>query len=106
MQDRRAHRRFDVEVPVTLRYHGKLIPAASLDLSLGGIAVLIDFESDIQEGPIEIVMDLSPHHRDVSLMGRVLRFQKEYGKKVGIQFVESRNKEINTLQSFLNSRCN
>lgn len=106
IQERRAHRRFEIEVPVTLRVHGKLIPAASLDVSLGGISVLIDFDSDLQEGPVEIVMDLSPNHRDVSLMGRILRFQKEYGKKVGIQFVEPKNKELNALDNFLNSRYN
>ncbi|MDZ4224776.1 MAG: PilZ domain-containing protein, partial [bacterium] len=75
-------------------------------LSLGGMAVLVDFDSDLAEGPVEIIMDLSPHHRDVSLMGRVLRSQNEYGKKVGIQFVAPEIKEANTLQNFLNSRCN
>ncbi len=106
MEERRVHKRFDVEVPVTLRTKGKLIPAASLDLSLGGIAVLAEFDADLQEGPVEIIMDLSPNQRDVALMGHILRLNKEYGQKVGIQFVESRQKELNALKKFLENRYN
>ena len=52
--ERRESPRFEMELPVTLRTRGKLIPAACLDISKGGILLLTDFNEEIAEGIVEV----------------------------------------------------
>lgn len=101
VKEKRKHPRFEMEVPVTLRNKGKLIPAASLNLSAGGICVLTDFNEVIQEGETEVVVDLPPKFHDVSLRGNILRYEKGIGQKVAIQFTKSSQAGRKTLQKFL-----
>lgn len=103
MKERREHPRFEMELPVTLRTRGKLIPAATLDLSQGGISVLTDYHEEISEGIVEVVLDLSPKLRDVSIRGRILRFKKSVGQKVAIQFTTPGSQGYKTLEKFLQS---
>lgn len=103
MIERRAHPRFEAELPVTLRTRGKLIPAACLDVSRGGILILTDYNEEISEGLVEVVIDLSPKNKDVSLRGRVLRFQKGIGQKVAIQFTSPFSKGHQTLENYLHT---
>ena len=102
--EKREHPRFEIEVPVTLRTQGKLIPAATLDLSAGGICVLADFNEEIPEGAVEVVMDLSRELKDVSLRGHILRMQRGIGQKVAIQFVPLDSKGYRDLEKFLRNR--
>ena len=70
-RERRRHERLNVELPVTIRYNGRLIPATALNLSCGGVqldAKNVDLEKD---GKVELVVDLSAHDTDVSLRGEV-----------------------------------
>ncbi|MDO8528171.1 MAG: PilZ domain-containing protein [Deltaproteobacteria bacterium] len=106
MKERREYPRYEIEVPVTLRTNGKLIPAATLDLSLGGISVLTDFNEEIAEGDVEIVMDLSNELKDISIRGNILRFKKGIAQKVAIQFVPDASKGFRHLENFLVSRYN
>lgn len=102
-QDKRQHPRFELEVPVTLRTKGKLIPAASLNLSLGGICVLTDYNEKIAEGETEVVVDLPPNFHDVSLRGKILRHEKGIGQRVAIQFTKKSQAGQKTLQKFLSN---
>lgn len=106
MIERREHPRFEMELPITLRTRGKLIPAACLDISQGGVCLLTDYNEEISEGLVELVIDLSPTYRDVSLRGRVLRFQKTIGQKVAIQFTTPDSKGQQTLKNFLERQVN
>lgn len=102
-QERRLHRRFEVELPITLRAQGKLIPAATLDISLGGICLLTELQQDVGDGNVEVVVDLAPHVRDVALSGNVLRSQNGLAKKVAIRF-QAPSSDLQSLQTFLSSR--
>lgn len=99
--ERRESLRHEVELPVTLRTRGKLIPAACLDISKGGILLLTDYNEEISEGVVEIVVDLSPKYKDISLRGRILRFQKSIGQKVAVQFTSTHSKGQQALENFL-----
>ena len=107
VKERRVHPRYDTEVPVTLRTRGKLIPAATLNLSKSGICVLTDYNEEISEGLVEVVLDLSPQLRDVSIRGTILRFQKGIGQKVAIQFnTTNPSQGYKALEKFLTNRYN
>lgn len=106
MIERRVHSRMEMDLPVTLRTRGKLIPAACLDISQGGICLLADFNEEISEGVVEIIIDLSPKFRDVSLRGRVLRSQKGIGQRVAVQFTSLSSKGSQALDSFLQEKIN
>lgn len=69
--NRRRHDRVDVQLPVTLRYQGRLIPATALNLSCGGMqldanSLLLD-----REGKVELIFDLSALERDVAMRAEV-----------------------------------
>ncbi|MBI5299244.1 MAG: PilZ domain-containing protein [Deltaproteobacteria bacterium] len=102
-QEKRKHRRFEMELPVTLRTHGKLIPAATLDISLGGICLLTDLQHEIKNGPVEVVVDLNSDLRDISLKGKVLRSQNSIEKKVAIEF-NSPSSGLKSLKTFLSQK--
>lgn len=104
MNEKRMHKRYELEVPATLRTNGKLIPASTVDLSRGGICLLADYREEIPEGIVEVIMDLSQEFRDVSLRGYVLRRQKGIGQKVAIQFTTSNSKGHSILEKFLATR--
>lgn len=106
MIERRTHPRLEMDLPVTLRTKGKLIPAACLDISQGGICLLTDFNEEIGEGVVEVVIDLTPNYRDVALRGRVLRAQKAIGQKVAIQFSSPNSRGQQILEKFLFDKVN
>lgn len=106
MIERRQHPRYEMDLPLTLRTRGRLIPAACIDISPGGICLLTDYNEEIEEGVVEVVIDLTPRYRDVSLRGRVLRSQRAIGQKVAIQFTSPESKGLQTLTSFLSNQVN
>ena len=98
--ERRKHPRFEMDLPVTLRAQGKLIPAATIDISLVGICLLTDLQHEIKDGAVEVVVDLNPHFRDVSLKGNVLRSQNSIERKVAIEF-NAPSSGLQSLKKFL-----
>lgn len=106
MIEKRKHPRYEMELPVTLRTRGKLIPAACIDISHGGVCLLTDYNEEIDEGVVEVIIDLSPHYRDISLRGRILRFQKGVGQRVAVQFTSPDSKGLQTLKNFLTRQVN
>ena len=105
-KERRVHPRYEMELPVTLRSHGKLIPAACIDISLGGICVLTEYTEELEPGSVEVTIDLSPKLRDVSLPGQVLRRQKGIGQRVAIQFATPPTPSHKYLRKFLSQSAN
>ncbi|OGQ05709.1 MAG: hypothetical protein A2W61_00135 [Deltaproteobacteria bacterium RIFCSPLOWO2_01_44_7] len=101
MKEKRVYPRYEMELPATLRSQGKLIPAATLNVSKGGICLLADFNAEIIEGPCEVVVDLSEKFRDVALSGQILRFHKAIGQRVAVQFNKSESKGFKSLEKFL-----
>lgn len=84
--ERRQHKRLPVNLPVTLRYKGSLIPATALNISCGGVCLSTDNPDVVGGGDVEIVMDLSREEPDVSVRGKIVRINPGTQKKVGIQF--------------------
>lgn len=104
MVEKRKHRRFEMELPVTLRTKGRLVPAATVNLSLGGVCLLTDYNEQIELGDAEIVVDLDQTRRDIPLRGKVLRFEKGIGQKVAIQFTDSSAGSQKSLEVFLSDQ--
>lgn len=85
--DRRRHDRLPVQLPITLRYKGRLIPATALNLSCGGM--MIDADSPVvdSQGKLEVIFDLSELERDVTLRGEVAWCESiDRVTRVGVRF--------------------
>lgn len=100
-KERRKHKRVEMEMPVTLRTQGRLLPASTVNLSLGGACLLADYNEKISEGDAEIVFDFEKKSKEVALTGKVLRFEKGIGQKVVVQFTRPFSKGHQTLTKFL-----
>lgn len=85
--DKRKHKRYEMELPVTLRTEGRFVPAATINISQGGMCLLTDYQEKIHTGEAEVVLDLSRDQRDVSVRGRILRFEKGIGQRVAVEFL-------------------
>jgi len=84
--ERRRFKRLPVNLPVTLRYRGRLIPATALNISCGGICLSTDSPELVGDDAIEVILDLSLAEVDVSIRGRIVRIDAGTNKKVGIHF--------------------
>lgn len=100
-KERRKHKRVEMEMPVTLRTQGRLLPASTVNVSLGGVCLLTDYNEKISEGLTEVLFDLPKKLKDVSLTGKILRFEKGIGQKVAVQFTRPFSKGHQTLTKFL-----
>jgi len=86
MDERILHKRLNVDLPVTLRYMGDLIPATALNISCGGICLATENSKMIDDNNVEVIIDLSATELDVSVRGKIVRVSEGRQKKVGIQF--------------------
>lgn len=85
--ERRRHDRYDVQLPVTIRYQGRLIPATALNLSCGGMQ--LDAQSLLldRDGKVELIFDLSTLERDVAMRAEVSWCEVLDSKsRVGVRF--------------------
>ena len=108
MRDKRRFKRVDVELPVTLRCGGRLIPATALNISCGGVYLTTE-GADIgikEKDSVEIVIDLSKEDHDVSLRGEVIRIESGEGGKVGVRFTNLYTVGHQTLESYININLN
>lgn len=99
--ERRESPRFDVNLPVTLRHNGKLIPATAGNVSCGGMSLSAAHPSVAIGGHVEVVVDLTELERDVTLRGTIVRVDPKDSQKVAIQFVNLLAGGHNSLQRFL-----
>lgn len=108
MNEKRRFKRLNVELPVTLRFGGRLIPATTLNVSCGGVCLDVEAEDiDLKgSGKVEVIIDLSQEDRDVSLRGEITRIEGSPGSKVGIKFTNLYTVGHQTLERFINRSLN
>ncbi|PIR21345.1 MAG: hypothetical protein COV45_00955 [Deltaproteobacteria bacterium CG11_big_fil_rev_8_21_14_0_20_47_16] len=99
--ERRESARIDVNLPVTLRHNGKLIPATAENVSCGGMRLNAATNNVVPGGHVEVVLDLGEMEKDVTLRGTVVRLDAQDQKKVAIQFVNLLSNGHASLQRFL-----
>ena len=99
--EKRETPRFDVNLPVTLRHNGALIPATTGNISCGGMSLSTGNASVALGGHVEVVVDLTALERDVTLRGTVVRVDPNDSKQVAIQFVNLLSGGHDSLQRFL-----
>lgn len=76
-----------VDLPLTLRYRGRLIPATALNLSCGGMLLDTEALEVDPTAPVELIFDLSTVDRDIAVRGAVVRCETlDRTTRVGIQF--------------------
>lgn len=86
MGEQRKYPRLKVNLPVTIRYHGHLIPATALNVSCGGMCLSTDNPEVTGDDNVEVIFDISSADLDVSVRGRIVRVTPGMQKKVGVQF--------------------
>lgn len=106
MQDKRKYPRLDVNLPVTLRYKGSLIPATVLNISCGGICLSTDSSEVEEDGSAEVILDLSASERDISVRGEVVRTTEGRQKKIGIQFTNLFSVGHQAIEKFIKKYTN
>lgn len=104
--EKRRHPRVAVDIPVTLRHKGKLIPATAVNVSCGGMYLIADEEDLAENTSVEVTFDLDGEHRDVSVCGVVSRVDKAGGPKVGVQFGSFFSSGHKALREFLKKHLN
>lgn len=99
--DRRQYPRVDVDLPVTLRYRGRFVPAVAMNISCGGVALLTDDPAINDEEPVEVVTDLSYQLKDVALSGVVVRVAQGLAKVIAIRFTNPFSSDYQALENFV-----
>lgn len=104
MKERRTHPRFEIELPVTFHANQQQIPAACVDVSLGGICLLTEYTQEIPTKEVELKIGLPSYFYDITLRGKIIRKQKGIGQRVAIEFLPDQAKGFQYLKSFLENR--
>lgn len=99
--EKRRHRRVAVDIPVTIRHKGKLIPATVLNVSCGGMYLEAEGEDLTENTQVEVTFDLGNDSRDVSLCGVISRIDNSQKPRVGIQFGSFFSSGHKALREFL-----
>lgn len=108
MQEQRRFKRISVELPVTLRVQGRLIPATTLNISCGGVCLGAEgLDMVVRDNEkVEVVLDLSKEERDVSLRGEITRIEWGEDSKIGVKFTNLYTVGHQTLERFINKNQN
>lgn len=104
--EKRRHPRVELDIPVTLRHKGKLIPATVLNVSCGGMYLVADGEDLAENTTVEVTFDLDGEHRDVSVCGVVSRVEKTDRPRIGVQFGSFFSAGHKALREFLKKHLN
>lgn len=99
--EKRRYRRVALDIPVTIRYKGNLMPALALNVSSGGMYIKANTENEVIDGPIEVSFDLDKDNKDLSLSGNVARVEKSDSIYIGVQFKNPFSSSYKTLREFL-----
>ena len=97
---RRLHERFDVELPVVILHDGIEIPAATINVSLGGM--LIKTERRIAFGANVFVRVELPALKEPTELAAVVRWDRD--GQVGVQFSTLRAKDTWALNQLMKPR--
>jgi c-di-GMP-binding flagellar brake protein YcgR len=101
LAERRTQPRLDVDLPVTLRYDGRLIPATALNVSSGGMCLSVPEREFRDDGEMEIILDLSSVERDITVRGKVVRYEDNVSKRIGLQFTNLYTVGHRSIENFL-----
>lgn len=104
--EKRRHNRLDVNLPVTIRHDGKLVPATALNLSCGGMYLETDGETISENSTVEVTFDLDADNRDVSLCGVIARIERSQKPRIGVQFANFFSAGHTALREFLRKHFN
>ncbi|MEM6961328.1 MAG: PilZ domain-containing protein [Myxococcota bacterium] len=90
MTQRRAHERFELEIPITLLLEGEAIPASTRNIGLGGVNIVTEH---ILPYGTELKIRLRlPALKDPAEIEVVVRWAHEDG--IGVQFGSLRAREV------------
>ncbi len=106
MQERRRYKRLLVDLPVTLRYKGSLIPATALNVSCGGMCLSTDNPEVNDANNVEVIIDLSAAELDISVRGQIVRVTEGGDKMLGVQFTNLYSLGHQAIEKFINRRNN
>lgn len=106
MQERRRYKRLLVDLPVTLRYKGSLIPATALNVSCGGMCLSTDNPAVNDANNVEVIIDLSAAELDISVRGQIVRVTEGDDKNIGVQFTNLYSLGHQAIEKFINKRNN
>jgi len=108
VQEKRRFKRLDVKFPVTLRFHGRLIPATALNISCGGVCLNVEDAEIALSGnkKVEVIMDLSRDEQDISIRGEVTRIEAGSDPRIGVKFTNLYTVGHQTLERFINKNLN
>lgn len=88
VSERRHYERVPVQLPVTVRYRGRLIPATARNVSCGGMMLDTSGATFAEQDALELIFDLSALDRDITLRGEVVCSElSDTGRRVGVQFM-------------------
>ncbi len=104
--EKRRHPRVTVELPVTIRHKGKLIPATAVNVSCGGMFLETEGTDLTENSPVEITFDLNEEARDISLCGVISRVESEEKPRIGVQFGSVFSAGHKALREFLRRHLN
>ncbi len=100
--EKRRHKRLEMQIPVTLRCNGKLLPATATNISVGGICIKPEnFENIDKDDQVEINFDLNEENRDLSLRGAVARINSSADSCIGIKFANFNSTSHKMLRQYL-----
>lgn len=104
--EKRRHPRVALDLPVTVRHKGKLIPATAVNVSCGGMYLVTEGETLSENSSVEITFDLNEETRDVSLCGVISRVEKTDRPRIGVQFGSFFSAGHRALREFLRKHLN
>lgn len=104
--EKRRHKRLSIDVPVTIRSGGNLIPATALNVSCGGIYLKTETHGINENSTIEVTFDLDGENKDVSLSGVVTRVDGSPKSGIGVQFGNFFSASHKALREFLRKQMN
>jgi hypothetical protein len=104
--EKRRHQRILVDLPVTVRCKGKLIPATALNVSCGGMYLETEAEGLTENAMVEVTFDLNGDTRDVSLCGVISRVEHAPSPRVGVQFASPFSPGHKILRDYLRKNLN
>lgn len=104
MPEKRRHPRLDVNLPVILRCGGRLIPAAALNMSRGGMCIRAEGVGLTEAAQVEVIFDLSEIQRDISMRGRITRANPTQDTtELGVQFTNLSSPGLKAIEEYLNT---
>ena len=90
-----------IDLPVTIRSGGQLIPATVTNISCGGMFLTMDVADIAENSTVEVTFDLDNENRDLSLSGIVARVESKGPQGVGVQFGNFFSASHKILREFL-----